>query len=255
MGGTPADFYDDLAGSYDRIYPDWEASIRRQGAALDGLVGGALGPGRRVILDCAVGIGTQLLGLAAHGHRLAGSDLSAGAVRRARAECGRRGVEAGLAVADMRALPFAGGTFDVVVCADNSLPHLLTAQDVVAALREMRRVARPGGLVLVTTRDYDRARAELPPVTPPSLWRGAGETTITFQLWEWWPDGERYGLRHFQVTGADDRWQVAQRHTAYWALTRAELAGHAARAGLAAPEWRLPEQTGFFQQVLLARVP
>lgn len=55
----------------------------------------------------------------------------------------------------MRALPFADGAFDVVVCADNSLPHLLTPQDVTRALGEMCRVARPRGLVVVSTRDYD----------------------------------------------------------------------------------------------------
>jgi hypothetical protein len=32
--GTAAGFYDDLAASYHRIYPDWEASSRRQGDAL-----------------------------------------------------------------------------------------------------------------------------------------------------------------------------------------------------------------------------
>jgi len=256
---TPAAFYNDLAASYDRMFPDWDASSRRQGDVLDALIAGRLGPGPRSILDCAVGIGTQLLGLAAHGHAMVGSDVSGVAVRRALQECRRRGVRAGLAPADMRALPFADGAFDAVVCADNALPHLLTAGDVVAALGEMRRVTRPGGLVLVTTRDYDTLRAERPVTAPLQLARAAGEVTVTFQLWEWWPDGERYDLRHFQVrgevTGDDERWRVEQRRTAYWALTRAELSGFARRAGLAAAEWRLPDETGFFQPVLLARVP
>jgi glycine/sarcosine N-methyltransferase len=253
--GTAAGFYDDLAASYHRIYPDWEASSRRQGDALHAVIGGELGPGPRRILDCAVGIGTQLLGLAAHGHLLTGSDISAGAVRRARDECRQRGLRAGLTLADMRALPFADGTFEVVVCADNSLPHLLTAEDVVRALGEMRRVVSPGGLVLVTTREYDRLRAERPPATPLSLSRGSDGLTVTFQVWEWWPDGEHYDLRHFQVSGEDDRWRVAQRRTTYWALSTAQLSGFASEAGLSAPAWRLPDQTGFFQPLLLARVP
>src|SRR6266508_6505626 len=126
-GGSPAGFYDGLAASYDRIYPDWEASFRRQGDALHAAIGGELGSGRRRVLDCAVGVGTQLLGLAAHGHLLAGSDVSTVALRRARAECARRGVRAALVPADMRALPFADGSFEGVVCADSALPHLLTA--------------------------------------------------------------------------------------------------------------------------------
>lgn len=254
-GGTPAGFYDDLAAGYDRIYPDWEASLRRQGDALHAAIHAELGPGRRRVLDCAVGIGTQLLGLAAHGHLLAGGDVSTVALRRARAECARRGVRAALVPADMRALPFADGSFEVVVCADNALPHLLTAGEVVRALGEMRRVLSPGGLVLVSTRDYDLLREQRPPVTPPQLAQRGDEVTVTFQLWDWRADGERYDMRLFQVTGADDRWTLAQRRTVYWALTRAQLSGFAGQAGLVAPEWRFPEETGFFQPLLLARAP
>jgi glycine/sarcosine N-methyltransferase len=78
---------------------------------------------------------------------------------------------------------------------------------------------------------------------------------VTFQLWDWWPDGEHYDLRHFQVTGRDEHWRVAQRQTAYWALTGAQLSGLACQAGLAAPEWRGPDQTGFFQPLLVAHAP
>ena len=254
-GGSPAGFYDGLAASYDRIYPDWEASFRRQGDALHAAIGGELGPGRRRVLDCAVGVGTQLLGLAAHGHLLAGGDVSVAALRRARAECDRRGVKAALVSADMRALPFGDGAFEVVVCADNSLPHLLTGEEVVRALGEMRRVASPGGLVLVSTRDYDRLREQRPAVTPPQLAHRGGEATVTFQLWDWREDGQRYDMRLFQVTGAGEAWRLAQQRTVYWALTRAQLSGFAGQAGLVTPEWRFPEETGFFQPLLLARVP
>jgi len=48
---------------------------------------------------------------------------------------------------------------------------------------------------------------------------------------------------------------VAQRRTTYWALSTAQLSGYASEAGLAQPAWRLPDQTGFFQPLLLARVP
>ncbi|MFZ3469534.1 hypothetical protein ACODT3_29350 [Streptomyces sp. 4.24] len=39
-----------------------------------------------------------------------------------------------------------------MVCADNALPHLLTAAGVRAALAEMLRVLRPGGLLLLSAR-------------------------------------------------------------------------------------------------------
>ncbi|MCJ1676276.1 hypothetical protein MTF65_02665 [Streptomyces sp. APSN-46.1] len=41
--------------------------------------------------------------------------------------------------------------------------------------------------------------------------------------------------------------------TTYWALGRDRLAGLAAEAGFVDPEWRMPQETGFFQPLLVAR--
>jgi hypothetical protein len=37
---TTTDFYDQLAPFYHLIFPDWEASIRRQAAALENIIQG-----------------------------------------------------------------------------------------------------------------------------------------------------------------------------------------------------------------------
>lgn len=161
-GMSVARFYDELADDYHLIYSDWDASIRRQGAALDALIGRAGAD----VLDCACGIGTQAIGLALRGHRVTGTDISPRAAARAAREAARRSLRLRTAAADMRHLPFADGRFDAVVCADNSLPHLLTGQEVRAALAEMRRVLRPGGLLLVSTRPYDELVRERPASTP-----------------------------------------------------------------------------------------
>ena len=102
-----------------------------------------------MVLDCSCGIGTQAVGLALRGHRVVGTDLSARAAARAAREGTRRSVPLVTAAADMRRLPFADARFDAVVCADNSLPHLLTEPDVRTALTEMRRVLRPAGRLVV----------------------------------------------------------------------------------------------------------
>src|SRR5690606_24826410 len=98
-------------------------------------------------------------------------DISSGALRRARIEARRVDVPAALAVADMRHLPYADSTFDVVVCADNAVAHLLADGDLPRALAEMRRVLRPDGLLVLTLRDYDRLSHERPPVLPTHLSR------------------------------------------------------------------------------------
>lgn len=246
-----ARFYDELADDYHLIYADWEASVRRQGDALDALIG----QDSAEVLDCSCGIGTQAIGLALRGHRVTGTDLSPRAAARAAREAARRNLTLPTAVADMRHLPFPHGQFDTVVCADNSLPHLLTEQDVHAALTEMRRVLRPAGLLLLSTRPYDELLRERPTSTPPQVHRHAdgAERTVTFQLWHWHDDGEHYDLEHFQLLPADGEWRVRVRRTTSWALGRDRLTGLVADAGFADPGWRMPEETGFFQPLLVAR--
>lgn len=253
--GSPAEFYDDLSTRYHHLYPNWQVAIDEQGRALDEVLARSQGRGPHRILDAAAGIGTQLLGLAAHGHRLCGSDVSPGAIRRARVETTARGVTAAFAVADIRALPYADGRFDAVVCADNAVAHLLSPQDLTAALDEFRRVIRPGGHVLVSTRDYEQARHLHPTGTSPQVSRDGKSLVVTFQVWDWCPDGKRYDLRHFQLVQDRSGWTVTQRTSRLWAVTRRELGTCAERAGLDDVHWLLPDHSRFFQPLLLARVP
>ncbi len=191
-------FYDALAESYHTLYPDWRREASAQGESLDRLIG-RWHRGGVDVADVACGIGTQVIGLAALGHRVVGSDTSARAVARAGRECAAAGVPVRLAVADMRALPFDDGCVDVVVCADNALPHLLSDDDVLAALTEMRRVLRPGGTAVVTTRDYDRLLVDRPSGTLPQVFESAGERVISLQLWAWRAGTDVYDLEHVQV--------------------------------------------------------
>src|SRR5262245_6472676 len=179
-------FYDELAPLYHLVYENWETSITRQGAALASLIGEHWGPDARTVLDAAVGIGTQALGLLAHGFRVIGSDLSRAAVSRAQREAAARHVPLTSVVADFRALPFRAASFDVVVVCDNSLPHLETPGDIETALGECFRCARPGGGCLISMRDYGppppSGTVELKPYGERS-W--AGRRYHLRQVWRW----------------------------------------------------------------------
>ena len=63
---------------------------------------------------------------------MTGSAPSAGAVARARREAQARGLDIPFSVADVRSCDshHAGRSFDVVLCADNSVTHLLTEADI-----------------------------------------------------------------------------------------------------------------------------
>lgn len=247
-------FYDDLAETYHALYPDWRGETAAQGESLHALLRRwHPGPGALDIADVACGIGTQLIGLARLGHRLAGTDLSARAVRRAARECALAHVPAVLAVADMRALPLQDRSVHAVVCADNALPHLVADDDAVAALTEMGRVLRPGGTALVTTRDYDRVVVDRPSCTPPQVFRSGGDRIVSFQLWTWRGGTDVYDLEHFQVRDRDGvDVTTSRRRATYRAYTRSALTDLARRAGLAEVTWHLPADTGFFQPVMVA---
>jgi SAM-dependent methyltransferase len=110
--------------------PTYEAALRAVGVA----------PGDRV-LDVGCGTGVCLRLCADRGAVVAGLDAAAEMVAAARA----RVPEADLRVGDLQALPYTDDAFDLVT----GFASFFYAADVVAALREAARVARPGGAVVV----------------------------------------------------------------------------------------------------------
>src|SRR5258708_6709582 len=138
MGDPTRTFYDDLAESYHLMFQDWTESVRRQAGILGPLIEREIPTGGLRILDCACGIGTQTLGLAQRGHALVGVDLSGGAIARARREAQQRNLSIQFKIADMRDLSSLAETdFDLVLAADNTLPHLLNEQDLARAVQQI----------------------------------------------------------------------------------------------------------------------
>ncbi|MFI2369439.1 methyltransferase domain-containing protein [Streptomyces sp. NPDC018833] len=113
---------------------------------------GELRPGKDV-LDVGCGPGTisaDFAALVAPG-RVTAVDAAQDVLGQARALIEERGLDnVRFAVADVHALDFPDDSFDVVH-AHQVLQHV---GDPVAALREMRRVCRPGGVVAVRDSDY-----------------------------------------------------------------------------------------------------
>ena len=116
----------------------WYAGQRAVAAAL--LEPWAAGRSGLRLLDAGCGTGFNLVALASLG-RAVGIDLSQDAIR----FCRERGVRA--ARASLLALPFAEARFDVVTSFD-VVYHDWVSDDR-AAVAEMARVLRPGGVLLV----------------------------------------------------------------------------------------------------------
>src|SRR5262249_27100666 len=155
------------------------------------------------------------------------------------------GVKIPFAVADVRALAAqVPGTFDTVLACDNALPHLLTDADLQSAVENIVAKLRPGGLFIASTRDYDALVKERPRVTPPRVFDGPDGRRISFQVWDWWPDGKGYRFQQLFVRQAADGWHTTHYGGEYRALLRDEFSAVLRRAGFAEIYWRTPEACG-----------
>lgn len=121
-------------------------------------------PSGGFILDVGCGIGRHLLYLGERGFRVAGVDISPSGIRMAQEVCAQRLINFDGRVSDMTALPWADETFDAALSTSTIHHHLRTG--IVQTLGEVRRVLKPGGLLLVdfpsTNRDdYQLLRSQV----------------------------------------------------------------------------------------------
>ncbi len=252
---STSQFYDDLAEYYDLIYADWGKSMVRQGQAIAQMLLNHF-PERAVgglrLLDVAAGIGTQALPLALLGHRVTARDLSAGAIHRLSREARDRGLSIDAAAADMlRVSETVEGRFESVLCMDNSLPHLLTDAEISAALGQFHDLLDPGGLVLISVRDYAKVD-RTPRSTHPYGERLRG--TRRFRLgqdWEWL-DPSHYRTTLLIEEFREDGWeQVSETQSTYYAISLPRLLQLMDAAGFI---FCGQSDVPFFQPVLTGRV-
>jgi SAM-dependent methyltransferase len=244
-------FYDELADVYHLVYANWEGSIAHQGVMLAGLLRERWRPAERV-LDAACGIGTQALGLAAEGFMVVGSDISTAALTRAARESAARGVDIEWCRADLRSLSSVHRPgFDVVLACDNAIPHLLSAAEILGALREMRALTRPGGGCVISTRDYDATPRGGTQMIPYGVRETPAGRVAVFQVWDF-VAAELYDLSMYFVHDLDARPRVQVFRSRYLAIGLAPLAELLREAGFVDVE----VLTGrFFQPVLVGTNP
>ena len=196
---STTDFYDQMAPFYHLIFPQgFDASIQRHATALDAIIRSNWGSAVRSILDVSCGIGTQALGLARLGYEVTASDVSPGAVSRAKREAAQRDLSIEFSVADMRvASEHHGRRFDVVLSADNSVPHLLSDAEILTAFQAVFQCCKPGGGCIITVRDYEQEDVDNDRVITYGLRNHKGVRYLVFQVRE--PDGDQYEVSMYFV--------------------------------------------------------
>jgi glycine/sarcosine N-methyltransferase len=256
MSVSITSFYDQLAGDYHLIHADWQQTVRQQGEILAALIRAEEVSPAQTLLDCTCGIGTQALGLALQGYTVHATDLSPDSVDRARQEAENLSITMTCGVADLLTLDQqVAGEFDVVLTAGNSLSHLLTETDLQTAVGNIAQKTRPGGLVLVSIRDYDHLARERPRATPPQVIDLPDGRRVSFQVWDWEADGSAYDLNLFTLRQAGDDWVTNCGVTRLRAWQRAEIDAALSQAGLTGVRWQLPDETGYPYPVGTAHKP
>ena len=244
-------FYNSLASQYDKLFLDWNATTHEQAVILDRIFRDHGFDRSSSVLDCACGIGTQSIGLAALGYHMTASDISDADL----AEAARRAAEKNVSIrfehADFCALSDTfPETFDIIICMDNALPHMLSQDALASAIGSITGRMEKNGIFVASIRDYDELLCSKPSYSPPYIHQTADGRRVSFQVWTW--EEDCYKLTQYII----DDGQVLQTSKftcAYRATRRAEITELLLASGCREVKWLFPEETDFYQPIVVAR--
>ena len=246
MDQTAMSFYDALAPMFD-VMTDWEARLAAEGPFLRTILEEA---GCRSVLDAACGSGGHALALARWGYAAAGVDASPVMVDLARGKANAAGLDIPFAVADLGSLAAlsrgeAGedGTAgvlrlapcDAVLCLGNSLPHLLTQADLVAALAGMGSLLKPGGLLVLQNLNYDLRWQKQPRWFAAQGGELDGQEVLVWRFADYNVPPGQISFHIALFSRREEGWQVAVHTTPHRPLFQADLFAALAEAGFAQP--------------------
>ena len=184
-----AAFYDSLAPDYDEM-TGFGRRFTREGPIFRLLVEKH---GIGTALDAGCGTGFHSLLLAQSGVRVTALDVSGEMLGRVERHAKEMDLVVRTVQSDFKGVPGAApGSFDAVFCMGNTIPHLLTGEEIRAALEAFAAVLRPGGILVVQILNYDRILSVRERVVGSSEARGVtfvrfydfeeGDTRIGFNI-------------------------------------------------------------------------
>jgi glycine/sarcosine N-methyltransferase len=213
--------YDDLSEDYDR-FVRWE---RRLAFELPFIERQLEQVGARRVLDAACGTGQHAIALAKRGYEVVGADLSAGMIAQARRNAAAEEVDLSFVEAGFGHLAAAiEGTFDAVLCLGNSLPHVLTSKGLARTLRDWAALLRPGGMLFVQSRNFDRVLVEGDRWMLPQAHREEGREWLFVRFYDLNEDGKLiFNMIRLRREG-EGAWEQDVTSTELRPWRRAELA-------------------------------
>jgi glycine/sarcosine N-methyltransferase len=227
-------FYDAIADYYHLFYRDWRAALERDGSALRRMFRNR---DIRTVLDASCGPGTQAIALAMHQFEVTAADPSRRMIQKARENAREFEVADDITFVQAGFLELSrvlNGPYDAVITKGNSLPHLLSDEEIFCALQNFFALLRPGGLLVIGIRDFDMLLEDRPRFVPRQAHLDDPERDhILFDVWDW-HEGPPVTVTFntFLVSGKGDDYAAVRYPVTYRALRRAEL-------------WAMLERIGF----------
>lgn len=244
-------FYNNMAPQYDKLFLDWQATTHEQAELLHGIFQKNGFDRHAQILDCACGIGTQSIGLASIGYNVTASDISIVELTEAKKRAKENQLEIRFEQADFCALSSTfSELFDVVIAMDNALPHMLSAESLESAVKSIVNQIAPNGMFVASIRDYDRLIEEKPAYSAPYIHKTEQGQRVSFQTWKWIED--HYKFTQY-IIDDEGELQISKFECEYRATRRKELTELLLANGCSEVIWKMPEETGFYQPIVLAR--
>jgi glycine/sarcosine N-methyltransferase len=221
--------YDDFSQDYDR-FVNWEARLKAELPFIEKQIAAVVQPhgAPARVLDAACGTGGHAIALARCGYAVAGADLSPKMVEQAALNANKAGAEVewtsagfgGLSDAFRQSALFP---FDALICLGNSLPHLLSVEEIGRALADFSACLRPGGLLILQNRNFDAVMAKKERWIGPQSRRDREDEWLFLRFYDFDADG----LITFNIVRlhrqSDREWQQRVSVTRLFPLLHEEL--------------------------------
>jgi glycine/sarcosine N-methyltransferase len=118
---------------------------------------------------------------------------------------------------------------DAALCLGNSLPHLLTDEALTGALVDFAAVLRPGGLLIIQNRNFDRVWAERERFMGPQSHQQDGDEWLFIRFYDFHEDTLTFNMIRLRRTA--DGWTQDAQATELRPIFSGDLAAALAAAG------------------------
>jgi glycine/sarcosine N-methyltransferase len=200
--------WDSFSADYD-LFVNWEERLARELPFLEARL---IEHGARRVLDVACGTGHHAIALAKRGYEVVGTDVSEGMVNRARQNAEAAGVSATFRqVGFGRLSQTIERSFDAILCLGNSLPSVLSEEELGAALADMAALLVPGGVLIIQNLNYDRVWPRQERFMPLQSYRDGQEEWLFFRFVDFHPETLTFNMVVFR--GDDESWDYRREAT------------------------------------------